>query len=1030
FVGDDKLMMALHYIRKTGNNAAHLANVTKKESFFCILNLYSFVGAVLTKLEVIVSYPPFNKELLSKTSEPHIAPPSAAVPNEKGLEKYEGKIGEHDTLIVKNPEYFSEAETRKFYIDQQLKEAGWEVLETENNSVPCKAGVEIRVEGMPNNKEEGFVDYVLYGRDGSPLAVVEAKKTSVHPIKGKHQATLYAECLAQQYGVRPVIYYTNGYDTQIIDGLGYPHRRVFGFHTIAELELLMQRKSRADITDLKINENIAGRHYQKSAVTAVCEHFNTKHRRALLVMATGTGKTRVAISLVELLMRNRWIKNVLFLADRTALVRQAKKNFVKILPQVPVCVLSDNETDKDLNARILFSTYQTMINYIDQDAKDFSIGRFDLVIIDEAHRSIFGKYTAIFDYFDALLVGLTATPRSEVDRSTYQLFEMEQGVPNFDYELEEAVADKFLVPYRGIIRHSKHLQGGIKYNDLDLDEKEQLEKVWAYEAAKNALDGVETKRDIRGEEMFSYIFNQDTIDKVLQDLMTNGLKVQSGERIAKTIVFAYNHAHAVLIVERFKTLYPHYGAEYCVLVDNYVTYAQDLIDRFEVRDKDPQIVVSVDMLDTGIDVPDIMNLVFFKIVRSKIKFLQMIGRGTRLCEGIFGADKDKEEFYIFDYCENFDYFDKNPNGTETKATISLTERIFNVKTDISFELQALRFQEDEYAKAYHSSTKTELREQIGKLNTQRIDVRKNLLYVDKYKLESVWQYISQLDVLEIKTKISLLLTPTKEEENTKKFDLLVLIVELSLLDDITNSIKSQEKIVKIADLLQDITTIPQVKAKIEVIKEVLTANFWENISVSNLERIRIELRELMQFLVGDARVTFPVDIEDTIEDGGFAKGIVTVTTYKQRVFDYLANNKDSNSVLQKILRIEKLEHKDILALEEILWVELGSKADYDKYTENVFKGGNVAVFIRSIVGVDRGIAVDKFSQFLSDNTLNSQQQEYVKTIINYVCENGDITREIIARESPFDGYDWLSVFGNNVNSIPKYVDELHGVVVV
>ena len=911
-----------------------------------------------------------------------------------------------------------------------MKEAGWEVLETENNVVPCKAGIEIQVDGMPNTHEVGFVDYVLYGRDGSPLALVEAKKTSADPIKGKHQATLYAECLEQKYGVRPVIYYTNGYDTNIIDGLGYPNRRVFGFHTIAELELLIQRKNRQDISDLKIREDIAGRHYQKSAVTAVCEHFNSKHRRALLVMATGTGKTRVSISLVELLMRNRWIKNVLFLADRTALVRQAKKNFVKILPQVPVCVLSENDTDRDMNARIMFSTYQTMINYIDNDSKDFSIGRFDLVIIDEAHRSIFGKYTAIFDYFDSLLVGLTATPRNEVDRSTYHLFEMEQGIPNFDYELEEAVADKFLVPYKGIIRHSKHINVGIKYNDLSEDEKDQLEKVWAYEAARKALDGTENKRDIRGEELFSYIFNEDTIDKVLQDLMTNGLKVQSGERIGKTIIFAYNHAHATQIVDRFKTIYPQYGADYCVLVDNYVTYAHNLIERFEIRDKDPQIVVSVDMLDTGIDVPDILNLVFFKIVRSKIKFLQMIGRGTRLSEGIFGVDRDKEEFYIFDYCENFDYFDKNPNGTEAKTTISLTERIFNIKTDIAFELQALRFQEDDFAKNYHSTTKTELIEQIGKLNTQRIDVRKNLLFVDKYKLESVWQYISQLDVLEIKTKISPLLTPTQEDENAKKFDLLVLIVELSLLDDITNSIKSQEKIVTIAELLQDKTTIPQVKAKIDIIKEVLTTNFWENISVSNLERIRIELRELIKFLVGDKQATFAVDIEDTIEDGGFAKGIVTVTTYKQRVFDFLATNRETNSVLQKILHIEKLERKDILELENILWKELGTKEDYERYTRDQFTGGNVAVFIRSIVGVDRKIAVDKFSQFLSDNTLNSQQQEYVKTIINYVCENGDITREVIANESPFDGYDWLSVFGNNVNSIPKYVDELHGVVVV
>lgn len=1028
FVGDDKLMMALHYIRKAGNNAAHTANVTKKESFFCLLNLHTFVGAVLEKLEVIDSFHVFDRELLTPKPEVHIAPPATAEPTEEIKEKFEGKIAKEDKLILKNPEYFTEAETRRFYIDQQLREAGWEVLESENSIVPGKAGIEIRVEGMPNNKEEGFCDYVLYGKSGNPLAVVEAKKTSIAPVKGKHQATLYAECLEQQYGIRPVIYYTNGYELNIIDGLGYPNRRLLGFHTISELELLIQRKSRNDISDFKVNENIAGRHYQKMAVTAVCEHFNSKHRKALLVMATGTGKTRVSISLVELLMRNSWIKNILFLADRTALVGQAKRNFVKNLPHVPVCVLSENDADKDMNARIMFSTYQTMINYIDKDTKEFSVGRFDLIIIDEAHRSIFGKYTAIFDYFDSLLVGLTATPRSEVDRSTYDMFEMEHGVPNFDYELEEAVADKYLVNYKGIIRHSKHIQLGIKYNDLSKEEKEQLEKVWAYETARNALNGTEYQRDIHGNEMFTYIFNQDTIDKVLQDLMTNGLKVQSGERIGKSIVFAYNHAHAEQIVERFKTLYPQYGADFCILIDNYVTYAHNLIERFEVRNKDPQIAVSVDMLDTGIDVPDILNLVFFKIVRSKIKFLQMIGRGTRLSEDIFGDNQDKEEFYIFDYCENFDYFDKNPNGTEAKYTQSLTEKIFNIKADLAFELQVLKFQEDDFAREYYLQTKKELREQIGSLNMQRIDVRKNLIYVDKFKLESVWQYVSQLDILEIKDNISPLLTPTQEDENAKRFDLLVLIIELSLLED-TNPIKTKQKIVTIAEVLQDKTTIPQIKEKITVIKELLTENFWANLSLPNLERIRIELRDIMKFLVGDKKATFEVDIEDEIIDGGNAKGIVTVTTYKQRVFDYLVNNMSTNTTLQKILTIEKLERSDLMELENILWKELGTKEEYDKYTQNRFSEGNVAIFIRSMIGINRDIAVDKFSKFLNENSLNSQQQDYVKTIINYVCENGDITREVIANESPFDNFDWLNVFGNNVNVIPKYVDELHGVVV-
>ncbi len=1029
FVNDYQLMKALHYIRKEGNKTLHDGGANKSISFFCVINLYSFVGAVLEKLGVIESYPNFNRDFLSSVPSVHIEPPSDTEPEEEKTIQFKGKLPQNETLNFKKPKYFTEAETRRFYIDQQLREAGWDVLEIENSIVPTKAGIEIRVEGMPNNKEEGFADYVLFGRDGKPLAVVEAKKTSVDPIKGKHQATLYAECLENQFGVKPVIYYTNGYETYIVDGLGYPSRRLYGFHTISDLELLVQRQNRGTISDYRVNQDITNRLYQKTAITSVCEHFNKKYRRALLVMATGTGKTRVSISLVELLMRNGWVKNVLFLADRTALVSQAKKNFTKLLPHVPVSVLSDNGSKPDLNSRLTFSTYQTMINYVDGDTKDFSIGRFDLIIIDEAHRSIFGKYSAIFDYFDSLIVGLTATPRSDVDKSTYQMFLLEDGFPNYHYELEEAVADNYLVPYRGIIRHSQHIKVGIKYKDLSQDEKEQLEKVWEYESAKKSLDLPETKRDIRGNEVFTYIFNEDTIDKVLHDLMKNGLKVQSGEQIGKTIIFAYNHEHAELIVKRFNTIYPEYGAEFCVLIDNYVTYAHNLIERFEVRDKNPQIAVSVDMLDTGIDVPDVLNLVFFKIVRSKIKFLQMIGRGTRLSTDIFGVGEDKKEFLIFDYCENFEYFEKNPNGIEAKPIQSLTEKLFNIRLDIAHELQSLHYQEDEFYKSYHDELKEILNKQVKNLNQQRIDVRKNLIVVDKYRLASTWQYISPLDILEVKKQISPLITPVQEDENAKKFDLLVLSVEMSLIDKDVTAKLSMDKIVDIAKLLSDKTTIPQVNLKISIIKEILTENFWKNLSVDNLERIRLEIRELMRFLVGEKGQTFTVDIEDEIVDGGEATGIPKITTYKQKVLEYLEENLTTNPTLQKILNIEHLERTDILELERILWTELGSKDDYDKYVQNKFAGGNVATFIRSIIGVNRMVAVDKFNQFLAGQELNSQQQEYVKTIITYVCENGDITRDILANETPFDGYDWMRVFGDYVGVIPRYVDVIHEAVI-
>ena len=394
------------------------------------------------------------------------------------------------------------------------------------------------------------------------------------------------------------------------------------------------------------------------AIKAVCEHYNAMHRKGLLVMATGTGKTRVAISLVDVLKRNDWVKNVLFLADRTSLVSQVHRNFVKLLPNETTTVLNE-DGDIDMNARIVFSTYQTMIGYVDTEKKPFSVGHFDLIIIDEAHRSIFGKFAAIFNYFDSMLIGLTATPRDEVDKSTYDIFEMEEGCPNYAYELEEAVADGYLVNYRGFKRGSMMLENGIKYNDLSDRDKEQLEQVWEYEDTLKELDpNADTRgRDILSNEMFKYIYNGDTVDKVLQDLMENGLKVQSGERIGKTIIFAFNHKYAELILRRFYELYPEYGSDFCALIDNYVTYAHDLIEKFEIRNGNPQITVSVDMLDTGIDVPDVLNLVFFKPVKSKIKFMQMIGRGTRLSEDIFGAGQNKECFYIFDWCNNFEFFE-------------------------------------------------------------------------------------------------------------------------------------------------------------------------------------------------------------------------------------------------------------------------------------------------------------------------------------------------------------------------------------
>ncbi len=1039
FIGDDdKLMMAAHYVRKIGNKAAHDGGVKSGEAFFTLLNIYNVVGGILLKLGVLKSLTPFRKELVPKSPALTVVPANI-VPTAPAqfIESVPKETVEAPQSIDDKIDY-SEAETRKLFIDLLLEEAKWEVLDKEGAIVPSKACIEIEVAGMPNSAGVGYVDYVLFGANGKPLAVVEAKRTTKSPEVGRQQAILYADCLERQYGVRPVIYYTNGFKTFIIDGLGYPARRVHGFHTEDDLMVLIQRRGRSGITDLKISDDITNREYQKRAIRAICENFNTMHRRGLLVMATGTGKTRVAISLCDVLMRNGWAKNILFLADRTALVKQAHKNFTKLLPSATTARLDDfKPADKEsvMKARILFSTYQTMINYIDTELKEFSIGRFDLIVIDEVHRSIFGKYTSILSYFDALMVGLTATPREDDDRSTYDLFERESGEPNFEYLLDEAVSDGYLVDKQVLSRTTDILKNGIKYDKLSKEEKLQMESIWKYEKAKlNIPDDELYKRNIEHDELFSYIFNENTVDKVIIDLMENGLKVNGGDTIGKTIIFAYNHNHAVLIVDRFKLLYPALGDDFCQLIDNTVNYAQSLIDTFEVRGKMPQIAVSVDMLDTGIDVPDILNLVFFKQVRSKIKFLQMIGRGTRLSEEIFDEgetpeDRAKKFFYIFDWCGNFEFFGENPKGYEPMKSISLTQRLFDLRVDLAIALQHEQFQNDEVAKALHDEVKAILMGQVKTLNDKHISVREHWDVVDKYRKKETWVYLSNTDGIELKDVIAPLLVNGTANMGATKFDILMLNIELSQIDENVSGDKSKVVVERIANKLQEKASIKQVNDKMPLIKQLSHHDFWETASLDKLEHVRKEIRDLVQFLTGLTNQKFTINIKDTVETKGTPKNVSLQKSYKQRVMDFLAENKEL-PVIQKIVNMEKLAFEDICELEKICWKELGTKEDYEKFIakSNMICGDSVGAFIRSQIGVDRHIAMQRFSQFLSDTTLNSLQEEYIKSIITYVCDNGDITPNTLLEEEPFAQYEWIDTFGKNFIAVRNYVNEIHDIV--
>ncbi len=1046
FIGDPTTYGNIHYIRKIGNQGAHGHKISQKESYYAFCCLFDLVGALMFRWGFYTDIPTIDRGLIPTKEEPMTIRPSVKTVSQTKVDapdpslKTKSRKKKDATLHVNSSScILTEEETRKLFIDVMLREAGWDVLTTKGSIAPGKAGIEIPVIGMPIYKPtdtgNGFVDYVLFGKDSMPLAVIEAKRTSKSPEEGKHQAELYADCLEKQYGYRPAIYYTNGFDTKYIDGMGYPPRPVYSFHSLSDLEYLRQKRGRQDIKDMNPREDIAGRDYQKTAVKSVCEHFNKKRRKALLVMATGTGKTRMSISLVELLTRNNWIKKVLFLADRTSLVGQAYRRFVDYLPSETKEVLSETHSEKT-DARIVFSTYQTMINYIDDEEKAFSVGNFDLIIIDEAHRSVFGKYGSIFDYFDALIVGLTATPRDEIEKSTYELLDLESGVPNSCYSLEEAVADKHLVPYKTLERKSDIMSRGIKYSERTEEEKKELDRLFGILQRQAATDPdaklPENLRDIPSKAIFKQFYNEDTISRMLTDLMDNGLRVHSGEEVGKTIIFAPNHDTAEFVVKVFNKLYPEYGSDYCVLIDNRVNQARDLIEKMEAENKRPQIAVTVDMLDTGIDIPCLLNLVFFKPVHSKIKFDQMIGRGTRLCENLFGPDEDKEYFLIFDYCNNFEYFERNPEGAQETKTVSLTERLFTLRLDLAFGLQAAQYQQDAFCKGLHDELKEILFKQVGSLSDSRIAVRKIRSRLYEFTKQERWQYVSELDATFLSNQVAPLLPRTGKDEMAMRFDVIMLQIQLGqVFDDKEHAYamnKCQEKVVFIAESLEKKASIPQVMQKIDIIREVQTSVFWTNVSMSSLERVRQEMRDLLQYLAGEAPAeNFYVDFTDEIEmTEGTYNFKTTSASYKQRVLKFLSDNLD-NPTIKKIQNLEQLDGKDISELERIFWTELGTKDDYDEYLAGRHFG-NIAMFIRSIVKLDRDAALERYRTFIGSASLTSQQELYLKGILDYVCQNGDIEPAAF-QTAPLNTYQWMKVFGTNMIQIRRVVDDLHNVII-
>lgn len=894
----------------------------------------------------------------------------------------------------------SEFKTRKIYIDVDIKQMGWKFT-----GVDADVQEEYPVEGMAGIiGQMGYVDYVLFGRDGLPLAVIEAKRSSKDPNIGRKQAVLYADCLERKFGRRPMMFTTNGFETYFWDDRSGPQRKVSGIFSKDDLQKLMNRRTeRLDLMTIPIDDKITDRYYQKEAIRAVCEQIGLGFRKHLLVMATGTGKTRTASSLTDVLSRGKHVTNVLFLADRTALVKQAKDDFKNYLPDMSLCNLCSNKDDR--SARIVFSTYPTMLNAIDDmkakgGQRMFTPAHFDLIIIDESHRSIFKKYRAIFEYFDAIMVGLTATPKTDVDRNTYDFFEMEHGVPTYAYDYETAVyTDHVLVPYYNYEVKTKFLEEGITYDDLSDEDKERYEDDFIEDGLMPDF--------IPSAQLNKFVFNETTVDTVLQDLMERGIRVEGGDRLGKTIIFAQNKRHAEFVLERFNKLYPQYCGVFAQRVICDDTYAQTIIDDFKVPDKMPTIAVSVDMMDTGIDVPQCVNLVFFKKVRSKAKFWQMIGRGTRLCKGLTCTDQidgeytDKKRFLIFDYCGNFEYFRAHKEGYETKEAKSLTENIFGKQVKLVVMLQESTYAEDEYQE-WRSELVGTCYAQVLELNTELIAVKLRMQSVEKFKRPGSFDFISEGDKGELLQQIASIVRLDDTDEYAKRFDNFMYGLMISAMAQMPSFQYAQRQLRDIGTLLERKISIPQVKAKLTIIKEVNTDAFWEANNILLFEKVRKELRGLMQFLVEIGPVKNPIITRLTDPIIGEQEGVqleppYDFEDYRAKVDRYV-NENGNTLAIYKLTHNIPLSVGDYRELERVLTSELGSKEDYAREFGNTPFG----LLVRKIAKLDHDAAMAAFSQFINDQSLSQKQITFVHKIINHIEQNGYMESVTILTKPPFD----------------------------
>jgi type I restriction enzyme, R subunit len=1036
------VLNTLHSLRIRGNKAAHGVSLTPENCIELVNQAYqlgkwifaSFCGGDINtvsdfKAPEYYKDTDLNKEklnILKELYEKENQLQNVLIELQKEREKLsqiEKSKQELEKLLlngqkVSNELQFNEEQTREYLIDDALSTAGWFVAPNGESTEDVK--LEYQVEYQPTETGIGYADYVLWA-DGKPIAVIEAKKTSKDPNIGRKQAQLYADGLEKMHGQRPVIFYTNGFETYIWnDSTNEPPRIVYGFYSKESLQyLIFQRANKQPLDTAKVNHEITDRPYQIEAIKRVLEKFQSKRRKALIAQATGTGKTRVAISICDVLTRHNWVKNILFLCDRRELRKQAKNTFSEYLPGSPLVILNASSS-KEKKKRIYLATYPAMNQYF----QNYDPGFFDLIIADESHRSIYKAYSDLFKYFDCMQIGLTATPVDFVNRNTFKMFDCKPLDPTANFSYDEAITHEppYLSRYQVFSVTTKFMREGIRYSKLTREQQLELEE---------QLENPEII-EYDSDELDKYIYNFDTNRQIIRNLMENGIKFPDG-RVGKSIIFARNHRHALILQDIFDELYPQYGGKFCQIIDNYDPRADQMIDDFKGigNNKDLTIAISVDMLDTGIDIPEILNLVFAKPVKSFVKFWQMIGRGTRLRKDLFGPGVDKTKFRIFDHWGNFEWFDVSYKSVEPPVSKSLMQRLFEERIILAenalnkFNKPAFEFVSDLLLKDISSLA-----------STNTISVKENIRDIKLLENENLIKTFSG----EVKSRLRNVIAPLMQwisirgEASSYSFDLLIAQTQNSLLiqsgkfedlkGEILNRINSLKK------------NLNQVKAKSELLQRTLTPEYWYSITIRELENLRLELRSIMKYREGEGDDPVPIpriDVTDSdleIEEYQVRGKGIEMAAYKERVEDVLIRLFDKSETLHKIKSGIPVNEADI---QELISLVLTQHPDVNLELLQEFypdTAGHLDLAIRRIIGLDSKYLDEQFKKFIHQNPdLNPTQIKFIQMLQNHIGKYGTIKLETLF-ESPFTNVHSEGIYGvfpdsNQANQIIGLVKEIN-----